>query len=62
MDTAVEAPANVYDISRRVFDFNRLSVHEKRFAVAETLAHLDYLAQAGRIKQTVANEQWLFFK
>jgi glyoxylase-like metal-dependent hydrolase (beta-lactamase superfamily II) len=62
METAVEAPANVYDISRRVFDFNRLSVHEKRFAVAETLAHLDYLAQAGRIKQTVANEQWLFFK
>lgn len=37
-----------YDIAMEVFGTD-LSIHEKRFALGETLAHLEYMAQAGRL-------------
>lgn len=39
----------VYDISRKVFPIDRFSLHEMRFAMAETLAHLDLLEIQGKV-------------
>ncbi|MBE2268210.1 MAG: MBL fold metallo-hydrolase [Anaerolinea sp.] len=39
-----------YDVARVLFDFGRLSAHEMRFALVETLAHLDYLVARGMIE------------
>ena len=42
---AVEGGATALEVSRRLFNFGTLSEHELRFAVAEAMAHLDYLAR-----------------
>jgi glyoxylase-like metal-dependent hydrolase (beta-lactamase superfamily II) len=52
MRRATEGGATALEVSRRVFDFGALTDHEVRFAVAETMAHLDYLARAGRVTAT----------
>ncbi len=49
MQEAVGSGATALEVSRRVFDFTKFSQHEVRFAVAETLAHLEYLARRGRL-------------
>ncbi|BBL79230.1 MBL fold metallo-hydrolase [Rubrobacter xylanophilus] len=41
-------PATPYEIARRVFPAEELSPHQLRFALAETLAHLEHLADEGR--------------
>ena len=41
--------ATALEASYRIFNFDRFSPHEVRFAVAEALAHLEYLAEAGRL-------------
>ncbi|MGH3085913.1 MAG: MBL fold metallo-hydrolase [Rubrobacteraceae bacterium] len=43
-------PATPYEIARRVFPED-LSPHQLRFALAETLAHLELLADAGRVER-----------
>lgn len=40
-----------YEVAGHIFDTSRFSAHEWRFAVAETLAHLEYLRQKGEISQ-----------
>ena len=41
---ALDAGARtVYEVAARLFDLERLTPHEWRFAMAETLAHLEYL-------------------
>lgn len=40
-----------YEVAGRIFPVERFSIHEWRFAVAESLAHLEYLALRGRIHQ-----------
>jgi glyoxylase-like metal-dependent hydrolase (beta-lactamase superfamily II) len=47
--TAAEGGATALEVSYRVFDYDRFSQHEVRFAVAEALAHLEYLAERGRL-------------
>ncbi len=47
---AVEGGATALEVSRRLFNFGALSKHEVRFAVAEAMAHLDYLARRGVIE------------
>jgi glyoxylase-like metal-dependent hydrolase (beta-lactamase superfamily II) len=44
------APATPFEIARRVFPED-LSHHQLRFALAETLAHLEYLAAEGRVER-----------
>lgn len=41
-------PATPYEIARRVFPTGELSPHQLRFALAETLAHLEHLVDEGR--------------
>ena len=38
----------VYEVSAQLFKLERLTPHELRFAMAETLAHLHYLREAGQ--------------
>lgn len=45
-----DAPATGYEVSRRVFA-DDLSDHQLRFALAETLAHLEYLVHDGRAER-----------
>lgn len=48
---ALTAPKTVFEVSQTLFDHDKLSVHEMRFATAETLAHLEYLRSDGRVQQ-----------
>lgn len=41
--------ATAYQVCRKVFD-NGLSLHEMRFALTETLAHLVYLEKRGELR------------
>ncbi len=61
MKTAVTAGSTVYEISQRVFKFERLGIHEKRFAVSETLAHLDYLTRQNHLQQVTKNGHWPYY-
>jgi len=56
---ALKKPATVFEVSRALFDHETLSVHEMRFATTETLAHLDYFVQDGRVYQQ-GEEIWTF--
>ena len=49
MRAEIEAPASAYEVSRRLFR-GALSVHQRAFALAETLAHLDHLVLEGRAR------------
>lgn len=44
MLAAVGPAANAFEVCTRVFPTSTLSPHQLRFAIAETLAHLEYLA------------------
>lgn len=43
--------ATALEASYTIFNFDHFSPHEVRFAVAEALAHLEYLADAGRLER-----------
>jgi glyoxylase-like metal-dependent hydrolase (beta-lactamase superfamily II) len=49
MRAEIEAPASAYEVSRQLFR-GALSVHQRSFALAETLAHLDHLVLEGRAR------------
>ncbi len=48
---AVLSSATVYEASRKIFNSDHFSTHEWRFAMVETLAHLEYLRLAGRVQR-----------
>ena len=49
MYAAAQHGATALEVSYAIFDYDRFSQHEARFAVAEALAHLEYLAEQGRL-------------
>ncbi|MGL4647759.1 MAG: MBL fold metallo-hydrolase, partial [Caldilineaceae bacterium] len=52
LDAVVEAAfggATALDVAHAIFNFDAFAEHEVRFAVAETMAHLDYLVARGRL-------------
>ena len=53
----------VLEVAAQLFDMERLTPHEWRFALAETLAHLNYLQARGRAARLpAANKeatQWI---
>ena len=51
MYAAAAGGVTALEASVVVFNFDRFSPHEIRFAVAETLAHLEHLAAAGRLER-----------
>ena len=60
MFQAVGDGASALEVSLAVFNFDRFSPHEVRFAVAETLAHLEYLAEAGRLERVEEEERRVY--
>ncbi len=40
-----------FEAAQQIFPLDKLSVHEKRFAVAETAAHLDYLVERKQLRR-----------
>lgn len=46
---AAGGAASAYEVACAVFPFERFTPHEQRFAVAETIAHLERLALAGEV-------------
>jgi glyoxylase-like metal-dependent hydrolase (beta-lactamase superfamily II) len=54
-----EGHANVYDAARAVFNSSTFTPHEWRFAMAETLAHLDYLERRGLVRRQ-EDEVWSY--
>lgn len=52
MKTAINGSATPFQVCSRVFDLPTLSSHEIRFAVTETLAHLEYLATIQEIEKS----------
>lgn len=51
MEEAAAPGTTVFDVAQRAFDLEALSPSEIRFAVAETLAHLDYLVAEKRLRR-----------
>lgn len=52
---AIESGARtVLEVAAQLFDLERLTPHEWRFALAETLAHLNYLLERGRAQRLPA--------
>jgi len=48
---AVPGGATAWEVCRRIFPVDGLSLHQIRFALAETLAHLVYLCEQGRLQK-----------
>lgn len=59
---AVEDGASALTVAQRVFNFNNFSDHEVRFAVAETLAHLEYLVLQDELQWRTANSLRLYHR
>jgi glyoxylase-like metal-dependent hydrolase (beta-lactamase superfamily II) len=49
MERAAGDGATAFEVCGAVFPLHELSTHQARFAVAETLAHLEHLVQLGRL-------------
>ncbi|QQK78725.1 MBL fold metallo-hydrolase [Salicibibacter cibi] len=52
-------PSTVYDLCQHLFP-KVLTVHETRFAIGETLAHLEYLRYGGDCKREVVHGVWYY--
>ncbi len=50
MERAAGSGATAYEVCTAIFPLQELTSHQIRFAMAETLAHLEYLAKQGRVE------------
>ncbi|MGM0898975.1 MAG: MBL fold metallo-hydrolase [Bacillota bacterium] len=55
----LKRPMTIFEVRERLFN-RPLTVHEMRFAVGETLAHLEYLRADGRCERTKKDECWIY--
>ena len=61
MKNVIDGAATPFDVCARVFDVNALSSHEIRFAVTETLAHLEYLVNEQTLQKNT-NHVWTYMR
>ncbi len=54
LDACESGARTVLEVAAQLFDLERLTPHEWRFALAETLAHLNYLLERGRAQRLPA--------
>ncbi len=55
--------STTYQVARRVFPLESYAVHQVRFAIAETLAHLERLIEVGRTHRELDPEGiWRFYR
>lgn len=59
--TYVKEGANVYDVCQKLFP-KELTIHEIRFAIGETLSHLEYLRVKGELDRHTQDGQWIYTK
>lgn len=50
-----------YEVCKQLFQ-RSLTVHEIRFAMGETLAHLEYLKESGACERTTVDGEWVYGK
>lgn len=55
MEQTAGTGANAYDVCVQVFPVATYSSHQMRFALAETLAHLEYLVEQERLVRNDRN-------
>jgi glyoxylase-like metal-dependent hydrolase (beta-lactamase superfamily II) len=55
---AIGKPATIYEVNQQLF--RNLNIHETRFAVGETLAHLEYLFLNNQCKKYLQNGTWYY--
>lgn len=55
----LKEPSTIFEVREKLFD-RPLTVHEMRFAVGETLAHLEYLRTEGRCRRTKVSGRWIY--
>jgi glyoxylase-like metal-dependent hydrolase (beta-lactamase superfamily II) len=55
---AIKQPATIFDVNQQLF--KKLTLHETRFAIGETLAHLEYLYQDKQCRKTLENGTWYY--
>ncbi len=59
MLAATQPGDTAYQVSQQIFNYDKLSTHEIRFAVAETLAHLEYLVSQNQLRRS-GSEIWRY--
>ncbi|MDX2141567.1 MAG: MBL fold metallo-hydrolase [Chloroflexota bacterium] len=52
--------ATALGVAQTIFDFRNFTFHEMRFAVAEALAHLEYLRLRGELRREVEDGVWVY--
>lgn len=56
---AIKGKSTVYDICQKLFPME-LTIHETRFAIGETISHLEYLRSKSECKRETLNDQWVY--
>jgi glyoxylase-like metal-dependent hydrolase (beta-lactamase superfamily II) len=54
----IKQPSTIYEVSRQLF--KKLTTHETRFAIGETLAHLEYLYLNNQCKKSFQDGTWYY--
>jgi glyoxylase-like metal-dependent hydrolase (beta-lactamase superfamily II) len=54
----IKQPATIYEVNTKLF--KNLNIHETRFAVGETLAHLEYLYLNNQCKKYLEDGTWYY--
>lgn len=57
---AIGSESTVYEVCNRLFRPG-LTVHETRFAIGETIAHLEYLLHDGKCQKELKGGKWIYF-
>jgi glyoxylase-like metal-dependent hydrolase (beta-lactamase superfamily II) len=57
---AARGGASALQVAETIFAFQNFTYHEMRFAVAEALAHLEYLHRRGELRRDEAGEVWTY--
>ncbi|KPC97497.1 hypothetical protein LR69_04307 [Geobacillus sp. BCO2] len=60
MKALAGAGRTAYEVAHCVFGHKPLTAHQWRFAVAETLAHLEYLVSIGQVQKDERNGVFVY--
>jgi glyoxylase-like metal-dependent hydrolase (beta-lactamase superfamily II) len=55
----IKQPTTIYEVCNLLFK-QTLTIHETRFAIGETLAHLEYLHQNNQCRKSERNDIWYY--
>jgi glyoxylase-like metal-dependent hydrolase (beta-lactamase superfamily II) len=55
---SIKQPATIFEVNQQLF--KKLTIHETRFAIGETIAHLEYLYQDNQCKKVLENGTWYY--